>query len=116
MVDTSLLVPGAVVRIVDSWDQLTSEHAWQAPGGQMDHWLGRTMTIRYTPDDKSDLTAWYGMKEDVRAGERGGSGWVWQQDGFAEIVSSPLLPPKWDTVPEESDMSFSDFFSMEVAV
>lgn len=112
MVDTSLLVPGAVVRIVDSWDQLIDQ--WQAPNGEMDHWLGQEMTIRYTPADKSDPIAWWGMEEDMSTGERGGSGWVWRPDGFAEIISSPLLPPQCDTEPEESDMELSWLFSAEV--
>ncbi len=90
MIDRELLYPGVKVRIIDDWDLLPENSQWQAPSGKMDHWLGQVMTIRKRP---SAPDGWYQMVEDTEIGERGGDGWVWKANGFAEIVEERVFEP-----------------------
>lgn len=66
---------GDVVRIVSSWN----DNCGQNMHGRMDHWLGKTMTIR----DIGDFE--YKMEEDID--ENGGDGWYWNDwciEGYAD--------------------------------
>jgi len=98
MIDTELLTPGTKVRIVDSWEDTGDSGAWWAPNNEMDHWLGRVMTIRRIPRERG---GWYKMEED--AAERGSEGWVWKPSAFAYIVDDRPEP-------EDSGMAFGDLF------
>lgn len=67
---------GDIVKIVDCWSPFTCENI----DGRMDHWLGKTMTIKRAFSD--DL---YKMVEDAE--EHGGRGWCWNIyciEGLAE--------------------------------
>lgn len=62
---------GDKVRIKDQWVS-----GQQNTDGEMDHWLGKVMTIKYTGDDGR----YYQMEEDQ--GEYCGSGWYWYPADF----------------------------------
>lgn len=83
MVSRDELYAGIQVRIIDSWDELPELDHWEAPGNEMDHWLGKVMTV------KSFKDGWIKMVEDQETGERHG-GWLWKENGFAEIVGDPM--------------------------
>lgn len=73
------LQPGDRVRIVSSWTT-----GQQALGGEMDHWLGKIMTVKYGIKNNAVR-----MVEDE--GERSFasvdySGWFWYQDMIDEII------------------------------
>lgn len=61
---------GDKVKIVSKWTVDTNENS----DGEMDHWLGKIMTIRKI---NSDGDEYYIMEEDK--GETFGNGWVWNK-------------------------------------
>lgn len=81
---------GDRVRIVSEWPQ----DGLQNGDGEMDHWLGREMTIRSVAD------RFYKMAEDYT--ERNGSGWIWFEnmiEGRADEVTEAVdLPAELDTI------------------
>lgn len=73
--------PGDRVRIVSKWapDSLCNRE------GQMDHWLGKVMTIRsVTYND------YYHMYEDQN--EYGGDGWFWFPNMIAGLAQPQPIP------------------------
>lgn len=78
------LQPGDRVRIVSSWTT-----GQQALGGEMDHWLGKVMTIKYGL--RGDAVR---MVEDegerTFAEESNYSGWFWYEGMIDEIVDDAV--------------------------
>ena len=68
---------GDVVRIVSNWN----EHCGQNSEGRMDHWLGKTMTIRDMNDSE------YKMEED--RDENYGCGWYWNDWCIEDYADDP---------------------------
>lgn len=63
---------GDKVRIVDH------RNLWWNCSGEMDHWMGKTMTIRKISNGNID------MKEDVN--ENNNIGWGWNVEDIAEVI------------------------------
>lgn len=81
---------GDRIRIVSEWPQ----DGLQNGDGEMDHWLGREMTIRSVMDE------YYKMVEDRK--EHAGYGWLWYEnmvEGLADEVTEAIdLPAELDTI------------------
>jgi len=76
MVDISTLSPGDVVKIVDQWGRGCCEN----PYGLMDHWLGKTMTVRKLYEGK------YAYMEEDKDDRMGCDGWHWFADAIDYVV------------------------------
>ena len=73
---------GDRVEIVSQWNEKTNENK----KGEMDKWLGATMTIRNCQDEKRGF---YKLAEDT--GERfDGKGWTWNEACFAGYADNPF--------------------------
>lgn len=73
---------GDRVEIVSQWNEKTNENK----KGEMDKWLGATMTIRNCQDEKRGF---YKLAEDT--GERfDGKGWTWNETCFAGYADNPF--------------------------
>lgn len=77
MVNISTLHPGDMVKIVDKWNPGCDENI----DGEMDHWLGKTMTVREVYD------GYVKMEEDIEE-HGGGRGWFWYPDAIECVVRS----------------------------
>ena len=85
MVYIKTLVPGDCVKIVDRW--VDGCHA--NPDGEMDHWLGKIMTVREVWND------YVKMEEDI---EEWNGGWSWFSPALDCIVENDdtTFPPPAD--------------------
>lgn len=75
MVDINELNVGDIVKIVDKWTAGCNQNY----DGLMDHWLGKTMTVRAVG------TAFVEMEEDHD--ECHGDGWAWNRPCIEYVVS-----------------------------
>lgn len=73
--------PGDKVKIIDHWVNGCGQNS----EGEMDHWLGKTMTIKYKWVDTNTI---YSMEEDNT--ERGAFGWAWNNNCIeGKVVYEP---------------------------
>ena len=77
MVDICTLKPGDLVKIVDRW----VDGCFQNPEGEMDRWLGETMTVR-------KVCCSYVKMEEDRTERRGhpAEGWFWYPAAIEYVV------------------------------
>lgn len=92
MVEISTLSPGDRVRIISDWSLGDGS---QNRGGQMDHWLGRVMTVRRINPRRADVF----MVEDD--GENGGDGWYWSGALIECLEDEPEYPEQ--ELPSDAD-------------
>lgn len=83
MVDIYTLKPGDLVKIVDRWCQGCEENS----EGKMDHWLGKTMTVRRVVIDEPWYRSHVRMEED-RTERRTypEDGWLWYPAAIECVV------------------------------
>lgn len=76
---------GDQVRIVSEWN----DNSGEASNGEMDHWLGQVMTIRYIDSIEAR------MEEDIE--ELCGEGWHWYPAAIESVVTeADKMPPPTD--------------------
>lgn len=78
----AMLKPGDSVLIVNEWDEegLSKENE----NGEMDHWLGKSMTVRDSIDTYYE--PYVQMIEDQEEGVFGG-GWFWNRFCIEKILN-----------------------------
>lgn len=84
--DFESLKPGDKVKIVDAWLPKEDEDgAWgpcnENEEGEMDHWLGKVMTVREVSNFSNDVR----MVEDIHEGIYT-DGWYWNRYCIDEIL------------------------------
>lgn len=93
MVILEELEPGMKVKIVDEWNRF---EVGANSAGEMDKWLGKTMTVREVFDDVVK------MEEDKE--EFADDGWYWNSRMFDRVVA--------DGPVNDIEFEESDFLSM----
>ena len=81
MVDVKTLSPGDTVKIVGEW----CSGCHQNNDGEMDHWLGKMMTVREVVDDGDSYGMYVEMEEDIN--EYDGDGWDWFPAAIECVIS-----------------------------
>ena len=93
MVDIRTLSVGDRVKIVDEW----CDGCFANGEGEMNHWLGEVMTVRYIDDSPGEHCVKMVEDEDEFFG-----GWSWFPAAIDRIVSSDMPA---SSPPSESELS-----------
>lgn len=89
---------GDVVKIVDEWPD--PDCGRQASNGDMDHWLGTTMTVKDTVDDFESVK----MIEDHE--ENWGVGWFWFPEMIECVINETEMSQAYESL---EDINVKDF-------